>query len=538
MRIRTIRYIGSSLALFAASTFFFSSFVTPHAKAVPDGGSKDVKTTGRSSEASGVSFTNPTPIIINTPGVASPYPSDISVTGLHGFITSVRVTLNGLSHQYAEDVGIVLQSPTGAALLIQDGAGYGINNITYTLADDGVERLPGQEPWPPGIYKPTAYYRDDSFPAPGPGTVYGNPGPIAGGTATFASTFNGTAPNGTWRLFVVDFLDPDGGFINGGWSLEITATGGGPFHNVVDFNSDGKTDWAVVRNTDPGGTNQMFWFIKENGGAEIITYQPFGTITTDLFVPEDYDGDSRTDIAVWRDPQGPGDAAYYILQSNTSTVRAELFGVTGDDPTIQGDYDGDGKADLAVTRRTGGQLLWFYRVAPNGPVFARQWGLATDFAAPGDYDGDGKFDFVVQRPTGITGQAAFWLNYAAAAPGVLSRYAVFGMPTDLITPGDYDGDGKTDLAVVRLNAGGPMNWFYEPSSAQGTFLGGTWGVANTDFIAQGDYDGDGKTDFAVYRTNSDPTQNFYLVRKSSDGALLSHEWGALNDTPVASYNVH
>ena len=455
MKIMTIRYVGSALALLAASTFFISPLVMPDAKAIRGEGSKGDKT-GGTTAAPAVTFTNPTPIIIPNEGVASPYPSDINVTGLHGVVTSVRVTINGLSHPYSLDAGMVLQSPTGASFLIQNGAGVGVNNITYTLADNGVARLPHQDPWPAGIYKPTSYYRDDSFPAPGPGTVYGNPGPVADGTATFASTFNGTAPNGAWRLFVIDFAIPDGGSINGGWSLEIT-TGGDPFPtHVVDFNGDGKTDWAVVRNTDPGGTNQMFWFIKENGGAEAITYQPFGTITTDLFVPEDYDGDGRTDIAVWRDPLGPGDAAYYILQSHTSTVRAELFGLTGDDPTIAHDYDGDGKADLAVTRRTGGQLLWHYRTTPSGPIFTRHWGLATDFAAPGDYDGDRRYDFVVQRPTGIAGQAAFWMNFAAAAPGVLSRYAVFGRPTDLITPGDYDGDGKTDLAVVRLNGPGAL----------------------------------------------------------------------------------
>jgi len=72
-----------------------------------------------------------------------------------------------------------------------------------------------------------------------------------------------------------------------------------------------------------------------------------------------------------------------------------------------------------------------------------------------------------------------------------------------------------------------MEWYYEPSTAPGTFLGGVWGIASTDFIAQGDYDGDGKTDFAVYRANSDPTQNFYLVRKSNDGAHCSHMSGGL-----------
>ena len=315
--------------------------------------------------------------------------------------------------------------------------------------------------------------------------------------------------------------------------ISVTSAPAVSAQHVVDFNGDGKTDWAVTRSTVGG---QMTWFIQENSVAGPITYQPFGIVNTDIPIPEDFDGDDKSDIAIWRDTPA-NEVAFYILQSQTSTVRAELFGQTGDNPSVARDYDGDGKADLAVTRSSGGLRTWFYRIAPGGPIFARQWGLSSDFVAPGDYDGDGKYDFAVQRATGISGQAAFWINYGAAAPGVLSRYAVFGAPTDLIAPGDYDGDGKTDIAIAR-QVGASYEWYYEPSTALGTFLGGSWGLHANDFPTQGDYDGDGKTDFAVWRRNIDPTQNFFLVRKSSDGTLMFNEWGSFSDTPVASYNLH
>jgi hypothetical protein len=481
--------------------------------------------------ATAATFTNPTPIGINDADVGTPYPSNINVTGLTGPVLSVKVTLNGYSHSFPDDMGMVLKGPTGAALLIQDGAGDDpdMNNVTYTLADSGATVLPNLTAWTAGTYKATTYYTGDSFPAPGPLLAYGSPGPTGGGTATFASTFNGTAPNGTWSLYVVDFVAGDDGEITGGWTLEIMAIIVDPGSAVVDFNGDGITDWGIVRSI--GG--QMSWIIQENKVAGLTTYQPWGQFATDIPLPEDYDGDNKADIAVWRDTEH----AFYILQSGSSTFRGELFGLSGDDPTVVGDYDGNGTTDLAVVRRSGGLMTWFYRPVPNGPIFARQWGLATDFSAPGDYDGDGKSDFGVQRPTGISGQAAFWLNYAAAAPGTLSRYAVFGHPNDIIAPGDYDGDGKTDIAIVR-EAGANLEWYYEPSSAPGTFLGGQWGTTATDFIVQGDYDGDSKTDFAVWRTDPNPTQNFFLVRKSGDGTLLSHEWGQENDFPVAGFNTH
>jgi hypothetical protein len=315
--------------------------------------------------------------------------------------------------------------------------------------------------------------------------------------------------------------------------INITGTPDLPLNHVVDLNGDGKTDFVVVRST---GSGQMTWMGQINGAAAPDVYQHWGVMATDFPVPEDFDGDGKSDIAVWRDAPA-GQAAFYILQSSTSTVRAELFGQTGDDPSVVGDYDGDGKADLAVCRRSGDLLSWYYRTTSNGPVFARQWGVSADFSAPGDYDGDGKNDFGVQRANGVGSQAVFLLNYASAAPGVLSRLVQFGNASDIIAPGDYDGDGKTDLALVR-NVGGFNQWFYEPSTALGTYVGAPWGIASTDFITQGDYDGDGKTDIAVWRSNGSPDQNFFLVRKSSDGALLYQEWGQQNDFPVASYNTH
>ncbi|HEX8370485.1 MAG TPA: choice-of-anchor J domain-containing protein, partial [Pyrinomonadaceae bacterium] len=53
-----------------------------------------------------------------------------------------------------------------------------------------------------------------------------------------------------------------------------------------------------------------------------------------------------------------------------------------------------------------------------------------------------------------------------------------------------------------------------------------------------DYDGDGKTDIAVWRANADPAQNFFFVRKSSDGALSVFEWGQQGDYAVARINTH
>jgi subtilisin-like proprotein convertase family protein len=174
-------------------------------------------------------FSNPQPISIPAFGTASPYPSTITVTGLSGLTTDVNVSVKQFSHTFPKDVGIVLvgPGPGGQALLLQDGAGNAVDvsNVTTTFDDQAAGSLPDTAPWSSGLYKPTNHISGpDSFPAPGPGTSYGNPGPAGGGTATLNGTYPAINPNGTWKLYVNDFVASESGSIAGGWSLQFTTT--------------------------------------------------------------------------------------------------------------------------------------------------------------------------------------------------------------------------------------------------------------------------------------------------------------------------
>jgi hypothetical protein len=411
-----------------------------------------------------------------------------------------------------------------------------MSGVTYSFSDAGAAQLPEADAWGPGTYKPTTYFTGDSFPAPGPGTVYGNPGPAGSGTATFASTFGGTNPNGDWKLYTRDFVTGDGGSMAGGWTIEFSAGAVVNTQHVSDYNGDGKTDFAVVRNISGTSPGQIRWFINLNGSA--TTFASDWGLSTDFFVPEDYDGDQKTDIAVWR-AGAPTQAAFYILQSQTNTVRIVPFGQSGDDPTVVGDYDGDGKADPAVYREgasAGQQSTWFFLGSNNNPssnVTFVPWGLNGDFPAPGDYDGDGKNDFVIQRNNG-GGQARFWMFQTTAG----FDSVVYGTPTDLVVPGDYDGDGKTDLAVARA-ASGTYAWFFRPSST-GVVSGAPaaiFGNSATDFVVQGEYDGDGKTDFAVWRPSATGGASAFWVNGTSSG-VFAVPFGAQGDYPPANFNSH
>jgi subtilisin-like proprotein convertase family protein len=146
---------------------------------------------------------------ITTTGV-SPYPSMITVTGAPKQVTDVDVVLTDLSHESSDHVDLLLVGPTGAQTTIMSDVPSvdSPNNVDLTLDDEASSYLQAVTP---GVYRPTNIGSADSYPAPAP---------IPGGAAAM-SVFDGTDPNGTWRLFAVDDTPDDPGSLEG-WSLRIS----------------------------------------------------------------------------------------------------------------------------------------------------------------------------------------------------------------------------------------------------------------------------------------------------------------------------
>ena len=169
--------------------------------------------------AAAATFSNPTNISINPaggpPGV-TPYPSPITVSGLAGAITNVTVTVTNLSHTNPDDLDILLLGPGGQRVLLMSDAGgpNDINSVRLTFSDDASAVLPDTNRIVSGTYRPTNYPPGETnFPAGTPGPPY----------SASLSVFDGTNPNGTWRLFVHDDTGAGGGgSIVGGWLLNLS----------------------------------------------------------------------------------------------------------------------------------------------------------------------------------------------------------------------------------------------------------------------------------------------------------------------------
>ena len=159
-------------------------------------------------------------------GPADPYPSEIAVSGLQDTVTSVRLRLREIMHEGMADVDVLLVGPQGqAALVLSDVGGFAPDpiRIDVNIADGASFPVPASAPLITGLYKPTdndpGSDTGDTFPAPAP----------AGPYATALSTFNGTDPNGTWKLFVADDGTAGGaGGILSGWGLDIETSGRPP----------------------------------------------------------------------------------------------------------------------------------------------------------------------------------------------------------------------------------------------------------------------------------------------------------------------
>src|SRR5262245_55297906 len=160
-------------------------------------------------------YSNPTPIAILDNAIASPYPSNIIVAGECGTVTKVTVKLNDLSHSFPDDIDVLLVGPQGqtAVIMSDTGANRAVTGIFLTLDDDAVRHLP--EPLDTGTFQPTNNgSSNDPFPGAAPPHT----------NAADLTAFNGTNPNGTWSLYVVDDRTNDTGSFAGGWELNITTT--------------------------------------------------------------------------------------------------------------------------------------------------------------------------------------------------------------------------------------------------------------------------------------------------------------------------
>ena len=184
--------------------------------------------------------------------------------------------------------------------------------------------------------------------------------------------------------------------------------------------------------------------------------------------------------------------------------------------------DGSGQTSLALFPSAGTKFL------ARTPVSVREGGWGDDvkwFA--GDFDNDGRTDIgaawnnggsntlTVRQMTGSGIRATHWATNA----GGWSASAVW-------VPGDFNGDGLTDVAGI-WNDGGRVSIAVYPSDGkkflyptQWSVRDGGWGDTVKWFA--GDFNGDGKTDIGAAWNNNGATT--LTVRQATGSRFVPAHW--------------
>ncbi len=273
-----------------------------------------------------------------------------------------------------------------------------------------------------------------------------------------------------------------------------------------DFDGDGKSDIAVYR-----PSNGYWYLYQSTAGMSFVQWGLPGDIPAAMH----FDMDGKTDITIFRDG---------ILHSNTSVNGYKFvnIGQTGDKP-MTGNFSTQNNdlADFMVRGDRSGQMTWTYKdgITVGYPPYSTysttvSGEVSSDKPVVGDFNGDSREDIGFFRD-------GYWYtrDHSVFGPYLYQEFQ-WGIAGDIPVAEDYDGDRQTDYAVFRPSTG--VWWIYLSS-------GGYWAIQfglNGDIPVPADYDGDGKADIAVYRNG------VWWQYLSATGTIAAPNWGVAGDVPI------
>jgi len=226
---------------------------------------------------------------------------------------------------------------------------------------------------------------------------------------------------------------------NGTNASVLTAAGA---NSNPEFSADDK---RIFFNSNRDGNNELYSMAVDGSNELRMTLNTFIDIAPSvqsLFEVET--------IGVYRPTTGQ-----WILSTENASGAIAItigFGQPGDLP-VAGNWDGDSRTDIGVFRNGTFHLALLKGL--GGHTFVQEltpipFGQAGDLPVAGDWNGDGKDDIGVFRP-GATGKFIVRLP-VSLLPNQVSFLTVnfdFGTTGDRPVAGDWDGDGDDSPGVYR-----------------------------------------------------------------------------------------
>jgi CHRD domain/FG-GAP-like repeat len=213
---------------------------------------------------------------------------------------------------------------------------------------------------------------------------------------------------------------------------------------------------------------------------------------------------------------------YSGLGSNASAAHIHTNGPVGVNGPVLFNLTGasgtSGTLTLAPTAVTPAQVAdlrakrWYVNIHttnfPDGEIRG-QIKIAT---TPFDFDGDGRTDIRVLR---AADNGFYTLNSKSNS---MSFNTLAGSSTLNSANDDYDGDGRGDF-VTFFTSGTARIWRILQTGSN-TVREVHWGLT-TDQLVPADYDGDGKTDIAVFRRS----EGIWFILQSTTNQMRAEYWG-------------
>ncbi|MFC8424456.1 FG-GAP-like repeat-containing protein [Streptomyces sp. NPDC057236] len=284
-------------------------------------------------------------------------------------------------------------------------------------------------------------------------------------------------------------------------------------------------------------------------------------------VRHDYNGDGRSDIAAWYDYGDGHDAMRTFLAGTDGGFPAPGVGwETGAGnfradhmKRLTGDFDGDGIGDIAAFYGyDDGRVTAFTWLGRGDGTFAGHfpswtaapgnWTFANMTAEAGDFNGDGRDDIAVWYDYDNGDDKLFTL-LARADGGFSSHFSSFerteadgwDVKRMKFATGDFDGDGRDDLAALYGYASGTVKTMAFTAKPDGGFNEPVrgWESDGWNFsratVHAGDFDGDGRDDLAAWYDYADGHDAVIGFELGADGKFGNRR-EILNLTAAAGYN--
>jgi len=246
---------------------------------------------------------------------------------------------------------------------------------------------------------------------------------------------------------------------DGGWGDNVKWA-------AADFNGDGTTDLASI--WDNGGHNTIT--VRQSSGTPqftpVVWAPDVGTwFDNQVWLPGDFNGDGHIDMAQVWDEGGMATFVVYLSDGVRFTTGAQWSkrdGGWGDEiKWAAGDFNGDGKTDIAAIWNNGGNNTMSLRLSTGSGFTIATW--ATNAGGwqdstvwlPGDFNGDGRMDLAGIWHEGNATSIAVYPNDGSRFAGWTQWSQRDGGWGDDIkwAAGDFSGDGKTDIAAAWNNGG-------------------------------------------------------------------------------------